>query len=89
MVFVQFCRVGLANLILWLKFVILLNLKNKKVLILAHRNILIEQHKKLIKNCRIASVFTEVNHLGENGMPDLIIIDEGTHKRLRKLSKSL
>ena len=51
-------------------------LKNKKVLILAHRNILIEQHKKLIKNCRIASVFTEVNHLGENGMPDLIIIDE-------------
>jgi len=51
-------------------------LKNKKVLILAHRNILIEQHKKLIKNCRIASVFTEVNHLGENGQPDLIIIDE-------------
>jgi len=50
--------------------------ENKKVLILAHRNILIEQHKKLIKNCRIASVFTEVNHLGENGMPDLIIIDE-------------
>lgn len=50
--------------------------KHKQVLILAHRNILIEQHKKLIKNCRIASVFTEVNHLGENGIPDLIIIDE-------------
>ena len=39
-------------------------LKNKKVLILAHRNILIEQHKKLIKNCRIASVFTEVQSPG-------------------------
>jgi DNA or RNA helicases of superfamily II len=50
--------------------------KNKNVLILAHRNILLEQHRKLINNCRIVSVFTEVNHLGENGVPDLIIIDE-------------
>lgn len=50
--------------------------KGNDVLILAHRNLLIEQHKSLIGNCRIASVFTEVNHLGENGNPDLIIIDE-------------
>lgn len=50
--------------------------KGSKVLILAHRNLLISQHKKLIDNCRIASVFTEANHLGENGMPNLIIIDE-------------
>jgi superfamily II DNA or RNA helicase len=50
--------------------------KGNKVLILAHRNLLIDQHKKLIDNCRIASVFTEVNHLGEHGNFDLIIIDE-------------
>ena len=50
--------------------------KGNKVLILAHRNLLITQHKKLIENCRIASVFTEVNHLGENSEPQLIIIDE-------------
>ena len=50
--------------------------KGNKVLILAHRNLLISQHKKLIANCRIASVFTEANHLGENGKVDLIIIDE-------------
>lgn len=52
--------------------------QNKNILILAHRNILLEQHKKLIdfKNVRIESVFTEVNHLGENGKVDLIIIDE-------------
>lgn len=58
--------------------------KGKKVLILAHRNSLINQHKELFenlelenKNIRIESVFTEANHLGENGPVDLIIIDEG------------
>ena len=50
--------------------------KHNSVLILAHRHLLINQHKLLIKNCRIASVFTEVNHLGEYPRPDLIIIDE-------------
>lgn len=52
--------------------------KQSKVLILAHRNILLEQHKELIdySNVRIESVFTEANHLGENGKVDLIIIDE-------------
>lgn len=51
-------------------------LKGSKVLILAHRHLLISQHKKVIQNCRIESVFTEVNHLGEHGKVDLIIIDE-------------
>src|SRR5699024_10207274 len=50
--------------------------KHNSVLILAHRHLLINQHKLLIKNCRIASVFTEVNHLGEYPRSDLIIIDE-------------
>ena len=50
--------------------------KGNNVLILAHRNLLIAQHKKLIGNCRIASVFTEVNHLDEHEQPNLIIIDE-------------
>jgi DNA repair protein RadD len=50
--------------------------KGKKVLILAHRRILLDQHSKLIHNARIESVFTEVNHLGENGNPNLILIDE-------------
>ena len=50
--------------------------KNSKVLILAHRNLLISQHQNLIKNCRIASIFTEIRHLGEYEKPDLIIIDE-------------
>ena len=57
--------------------------KNSKVLILAHRNSLLNQHRELFENLelnnpniRIASVFTEVNHLGENGPVDLIIIDE-------------
>ena len=52
--------------------------KNSQVLILAHRNILLEQHRELIDypNVRIESVFTEANHLGENGPVDLIIIDE-------------
>lgn len=50
--------------------------KHNSVLILAHRHLLLNQHRQLIKNCRIASVFTEVNHLGEYPRPDLIIIDE-------------
>lgn len=59
------------------------NKKNNHVLILAHRNSLIEQHKELFESLelnnnltRIESVFTEKNHLGENGPVDLIIIDE-------------
>lgn len=59
------------------------NEKGNHVLILAHRNSLIEQHKELFENLelnnnltRIESVFTEVRHLGEHGKVDLIIIDE-------------
>lgn len=51
-------------------------LKGNKVLILAHRRLLLAQHSKIIENARLESVFTEVNHLGENGRVDLIIIDE-------------
>ena len=51
-------------------------LKGSKVLILAHRRLLLSQHSKIIQNARLESVFTEVNHLGEHGNPDLIIIDE-------------
>ncbi len=50
--------------------------KGSNVLILTHRRLLLRQHMGLIKNARFESVFTEVNHLGENGNPDLIIIDE-------------
>ena len=50
--------------------------KGSRVLILAHRRLLLKQHSKIIKNARLESVFTEVNHLGENGRVDLIIIDE-------------
>lgn len=70
--------------------------KGSHVLILAHRNTLINQHKELFKeldlknkNIRIESVFTEVNHLGENGPVDLIIIDERAFKWSYKLSKSV
>lgn len=59
------------------------NEKGNHVLILAHRNSLIEQHKELFENLelnnnltRIESVFTEVRHLGEHGKVDIIIIDE-------------
>lgn len=57
------------------------NKKGNRVLILAHRISLINQHKELFKDMdwsltRIESVFTEVRHLGENGPVDLIIIDE-------------
>lgn len=51
-------------------------LKGSKVLILAHRRLLLNQHAKIIENARLESVFTEVNHLGEHGKVDLIIIDE-------------
>lgn len=57
--------------------------KGNKVLILAHRRSLLQQHIDLfnelnvnMENIRIESVFTEVNHLGENGNVNLIIIDE-------------
>lgn len=57
------------------------NAKGNHVLILAHRNSLINQHKELFEDInwnltRIESVFTEVRHLGEKGPVDLIIIDE-------------
>lgn len=57
------------------------NERGNHVLILAHRNSLINQHKELFEDIdwnltRIESVFTEVRHLGENGPVDLIIIDE-------------
>lgn len=51
-------------------------LKGSKVLVLAHRRLLLRQHAKIIKNVRLESVFTEVNHLGEHGPVNLIIIDE-------------
>ena len=51
-------------------------LRGSKVLILAHRRLLLAQHAKIIENARLESVFTEVNHLGEHGRVDLIIIDE-------------
>lgn len=56
---------------------------NKKILILVHRKELAEQHKDLlaehgmdIPNIRVALFFSEINRLGENGTPDLIICDE-------------
>lgn len=51
-------------------------LKGSKVLVLAHRRLLLAQHSKIIQNARLESVLTEVNHLGEHGKVDLIIIDE-------------
>lgn len=50
--------------------------KGSKVLILAHRRLLLSQHAGIIKHARLESVFTEANHLGEHGQVDLIIIDE-------------
>lgn len=59
------------------------NKKGNRVLVLIHRSQLKNQHSELFKEygidanmTRIASVFTEANHLGENGPVDLIIIDE-------------
>lgn len=51
-------------------------MRGSKVLVLAHRRLLLSQHSKIIQNARLESVFTEVNHLGEHGKVDLIIIDE-------------
>jgi len=51
-------------------------LKNSKVLILAHRRLLLRQHAKIIENVRFEGPLTEVRHLGEHGKVDLIIIDE-------------
>lgn len=50
--------------------------KGSKVLVLAHRRLLLSQHSEIIRNARLESVFTEANHLGEHGKVDLIIIDE-------------
>ena len=54
--------------------------KGSHVLILAHRNSLLNQLFETLElenpNVRIESVFTEARHLGENGPVDLIIIDE-------------
>lgn len=68
------CRAGKS----WIMKKIVENacLKGSKVLILAHRRLLLAQHAKIIDNARLESVFTEVNHLGEHGKVDLIIIDE-------------
>lgn len=68
------CRAGKS----WIMKKIVENacLKGSKVLILAHRRLLLAQHAKIIENARLESVFTEVNHLGEHGKVDLIIIDE-------------
>ena len=54
------------------------NLKGTNVLILAHRNLLLDQHRTLIDlpNVRITSRQTEVRHLGENGKVDIILCDE-------------
>ena len=54
------------------------NLKGTNVLILAHRNLLLDQHRTLIDlpNVRITSRQTEVRHLGEHGKVDIILCDE-------------
>ena len=70
--------------------------KGKNVLILAHRNSLLRQHRELFeeleienKNLRIESVFTEVRHLGEYGKVDFIIIDERTFGFCKQLYQDL
>lgn len=52
--------------------------KNSNVLILAHRNLLLDQHRNLIDfpNVRITSRQTEVRHLGESGDVRIILTDE-------------
>nr|DAE44617.1 MAG TPA: Type I site specific restriction modification protein [Caudoviricetes sp.] len=52
--------------------------KESNVLILSHRNLLNKQTGDLIKlnNVRIENVSTEVRHLGENGYPAIILVDE-------------
>ena len=50
-----------------------------QVLVVAHRRELLRQHEGLIgkrPNVRLASIFTEVRHLGEHGQPALILCDE-------------
>lgn len=71
------CRSGKSYLMA--KFI---EMCNGNSLILAHRNELLSQHKELIESlgllnkCRLASVFTEVNHLGEYEKPMVVLIDE-------------
>lgn len=72
------------------------NKKGNKVLVLIHRIQLKNQHKELFDEygidpnmTRVESVFTEVNHLGEKGKVDLIIIDEAHLSRCKFLSESL
>jgi len=64
------------------------------VLVLVHRKELAEQHKQLFadfgldtENIRVALFWSEVNRLGENGTPDLIIADEAhwLPKTIRKV----
>lgn len=52
--------------------------KGTKVLVLAHRNLLLDQHRSLIDlpNVVITSRQTEVRHLGEHGKIDIILTDE-------------
>lgn len=49
-------------------------------LVLAHRRELLRQHERLLSpfksRCRLESVFTEVNRVGEHEPPTLILIDE-------------
>ena len=52
--------------------------KGSKVLVLAHRNLLLDQHRSLMNlpNVIITSRQTEVNHLGEHGKIDICLVDE-------------
>ena len=52
--------------------------KGTKVLVLAHRNLLLDQHRGLIDfpNVIITSRQTEVNRLGEHGKIDIVLVDE-------------
>ena len=70
--------------------------RGNTVLILCHRHELIEQHKQLFADLgistdgiRIESIFTEVNHLGEHGTPNLIIVDEAHLSKANSWQKTL
>lgn len=57
------------------------NLKHGYALVLAHRRELLRQHEELLatiphEKYRLASVFTEVNHVSEHEPPTIVIIDE-------------
>lgn len=57
------------------------NLKHGYALVLAHRRELLRQHEELLatiphEKYRLASVFTEVNHVREHEPPTIVIIDE-------------